>query len=1278
MKRNVVALLIIPILIFTTLVQSVDSEEKETVVGSYHMNISYLALEPTHDPIFINNDTSLLDNATKYGWGGSGSPSDPFIISNIIIDANQTAYGIRIWNTSGHVLLQNTTIFNSGTGSTSQLHSSLDLFNVSNMILDSCKFFQSENGITSLNSSFKVMDTTISNVTDNGIYARNSYVSLERMLFHNCTNYGYHATGSGSINVSTTNILYGSYGLFLQDLDINVVDRCMLDGLNSYGIYISGGDSGNISNTNINGSNSAIGISRSSNFVMINVSIDNCNTGIYATYSQDIHLGSINTTFTWSPIEFRSVDRYSISGCSLNGGTTGISISSSDQGSIIRNNVQDMKNYGMYIYSAGSGLVLRDDVISQCSGAIYIRYSSYVVVSNISIGNSTFGLKTYYTQHITIEKCTISNIDQEGILLERSNSPNIDSNIIKDCRINGIKINNFNEGTISENRIDHSQNSIEIDYCDDMVITENTMIGGSTGLIARGGDRSVISGNSISGASSNGMVLSECHDNIVEGNLYMKNIYFGLNLFTCNDINIWNNTFAYNNGANRSYRSSSIQASDNRADNRWSWNRTGNHWTDWTDPDIDENGIVDDHYSLSGLLNIDEFPVTEPFHIIVPAPPGDLSANSSNISIELEWELPSTDGGDPISGLVLYRSNGTGYRYLTSLGPDVTGFVDLNIKDGVTYYYRIRSVNSIGESPNSNTASGNVDRTVPKINIGFPIHNSYLNMEEFLLEWSITDSGKNIDNSSYRIDDGPWVEVGSETSCIIHIKGNGPHFIDVRAYDRNYNWNSTRVDLTIDMEIPEIEIITPADGSSTNMTSVSFEWSATDQYSGIEHFEIRWDEIYWIEKGLNTGTVINGLSPGKHTFHAKAVDMAGNQVLSMINVTVDTDRPFVEVTSPEEGLFTNDRGINIKWWGSDPSSSELAYFISIDKGGWEYLGNRTDKMIDLPDEGGHLLEISVRDPAGNMYSDMVNITLDMTAPQIVEFNPEAGTGVEITDEIFVVFNEMMRTQEVWFNIKGKFSFMNWYGTKLLLSPEEGLQPGMEYTVSVSGSDLAGNSLEPFTWTFSTNGTARVSGSIIDENDKLLSGVKVSIGPDRSTMTDTSGSFLLIVPWGNCTISAEKDGYEKVTRSFYLDPGEKLDLSPIKLLKKIVLGSLIGRVIDEDGDPLLGVIVNTLDGVTDTTDENGRFSMDLSPGEHRITFSRDLFGSKTLIVVITEDETTDLNEIVLNSTDEGKEKNYGIDMFQVQIGIFVLILIIGLTFLLLIKRRKGSNMTIEEE
>jgi hypothetical protein len=92
--------------------------------------------------------------------------------------------------------------------------------------------------------------------------------------------------------------------------------------------------------------------------------------------------------------------------------------------------------------------------------------------------------------------------------------------------------------------------------------------------------------------------------------------------------------------------------------------------------------------------------------ISVPSAPQNLTAAPARgKGVQLAWSAPASNGGSPITGYNIYRGTvAGGETLLTSLG-NVTTFKDTSTTRGQTYYYIVKAVNAVGESPASNEAN---------------------------------------------------------------------------------------------------------------------------------------------------------------------------------------------------------------------------------------------------------------------------------------------------------------------------------------------------------------------------------------------------------------------------------------------------------------------------------------------------------------------------------------------------------------------------------------------
>jgi fibronectin type 3 domain-containing protein len=75
-----------------------------------------------------------------------------------------------------------------------------------------------------------------------------------------------------------------------------------------------------------------------------------------------------------------------------------------------------------------------------------------------------------------------------------------------------------------------------------------------------------------------------------------------------------------------------------------------------------------------------------------PGPPSNVRATASDGRIALSWSVPTDDGGQAITGYMVYR--GTSRTSLAPLGSiSGTAYSDATIVNGVTYYYQVSALN---------------------------------------------------------------------------------------------------------------------------------------------------------------------------------------------------------------------------------------------------------------------------------------------------------------------------------------------------------------------------------------------------------------------------------------------------------------------------------------------------------------------------------------------------------------------------------------------------------
>ena len=89
----------------------------------------------------------------------------------------------------------------------------------------------------------------------------------------------------------------------------------------------------------------------------------------------------------------------------------------------------------------------------------------------------------------------------------------------------------------------------------------------------------------------------------------------------------------------------------------------------------------------------------------VPGAPTLTSATAGPNQVTLAWTAPASNGGSAITGYDIYRGSTSGAEnFLRSVG-NVTGWTDLSLTNGTTYFYQVRTVNANGAGTPSSERS---------------------------------------------------------------------------------------------------------------------------------------------------------------------------------------------------------------------------------------------------------------------------------------------------------------------------------------------------------------------------------------------------------------------------------------------------------------------------------------------------------------------------------------------------------------------------------------------
>ncbi|MHA1292446.1 MAG: hypothetical protein ACTSQJ_07245 [Promethearchaeota archaeon] len=109
-KKGIILLAILSLTALISSIKYVDFKSK-SLEGNNGSEGNNIEIAINLNPIIINDNWS--DTADKHDWCyGDGTPWDPYIIENVVIDAQSQTNGISILNSNDFFIIRNCTIFN--------------------------------------------------------------------------------------------------------------------------------------------------------------------------------------------------------------------------------------------------------------------------------------------------------------------------------------------------------------------------------------------------------------------------------------------------------------------------------------------------------------------------------------------------------------------------------------------------------------------------------------------------------------------------------------------------------------------------------------------------------------------------------------------------------------------------------------------------------------------------------------------------------------------------------------------------------------------------------------------------------------------------------------------------------------------------------------------------------------------------------------------------------------------------------------------------------------
>lgn len=300
-------------------------------------------------------------------------------------------------------------------------------------------------------------------------------------------------------------------------------------------------------------------------------------------------------------------------------------------------------------------------------------------------------------------------------------------------------------------------------------------------------------------------------------------------------------------------------------------------------------------------------------------------------------------------------------------------------------YAKLSAVNTTGYTTNEyKLVTVLPEQTPPNVNIISPVDGSWNANLRQPIQFNLTDneggSGVNLDSLSINIDGQIISNAGLSYSAIANgysctytpltdlLEGSHTASITVSDYAGNTS-QPDEVQFNIDVNAPNLTVISPVDNLYTNQNSVIVKGIAIDYGVGLASVAVNGEQVETLEDGSFSVSV--DIIEGSNIIEVSATDKLDKTVTIRRTVIVDTTPPEIQSVSIQPNMD------GVPFWGEfiitvvlKPQTNAAPEFVTGICNGQEMVFNGADNVWKavVKRAESYSLQITAHDEAGNQTS----------------------------------------------------------------------------------------------------------------------------------------------------------------------------------------------------------------------------------------------------------------------------------------------------------------------